>query len=241
MVPKVGKKFEQVSILFDHAAHNGNSYLNGHCFVSVMLCVPYADKKDGAIRYISIPLGYRMFTFSDEKVNGYYIGKRKVRTTVFGKRTVTAYVTSTEKEKGTRRLFLSTVSEESVSILKENLPDSIEKHFDLLPMFLYQIRWNIEIGYYEQKTFWSLCHYMVRSSKGIEMMVNLINISYSAMKILPYKYTEFSEYQNQSVQDFRFALGKRIREDVFVWTFEKKLEKAENSEEHLQVLLFTIT
>lgn len=325
MVPKVGKKFEQVSILFDHAAHNGNSYLNGHCFVSVMLCVPYADKKDGAIHYISIPLGYRMwkkkesklelaasmirqvmpefiqkrqviilcdswymkkpftglvdeyknldlignvrsdsvlydlppaptgkrgrpathgkrlsidsdFTFSDEKVNGYYIGKRKVRTTVFGKRTVTAYVTSTEKEKGTRRLFLSTFSEESVSIPKENLPDSIEKHFDLLPMFLYQIRWNIEIGYYEQKTFWSLCHYMVRSSKGIEMMVNLINISYSAMKILPYKYTEFSEYQNQSVQDFRFALGKRIREDVFVWTFEKKLEKAEKSEELLKAL-----
>lgn len=83
-----------------------------------------------------------IFTFSDEKVNGYYIGKRKVRTTVFGKRTVTAYVTSTEKEKGTRRLFLSTVSEESVSIPKENLPDSIEKHFDLLPMFLYQIRWE---------------------------------------------------------------------------------------------------
>ena len=29
MVPKAGKKFEQISILYDHAAHNGNSYLNG--------------------------------------------------------------------------------------------------------------------------------------------------------------------------------------------------------------------
>lgn len=26
--------------LFDHAAHNGSNYLNGHCFVSLMLCVP---------------------------------------------------------------------------------------------------------------------------------------------------------------------------------------------------------
>ena len=29
-----------VSKLFDHAVHNGSNYLNGHCFVSVMLCVP---------------------------------------------------------------------------------------------------------------------------------------------------------------------------------------------------------
>ena len=297
MVPKAGKKFEQVSILYDHAAHNGNSYLNGHCFVSVMLCVPYADNKNSSIRSISIPLGYRMwkktesklelaasmirqvmpefsqkkqvtvmcdswytknpftglmdeyknldlignarsdsglydlppartgkrgrpathgkrlsiekdFTLSDEKLNGYYMGKRQVRTTLFKGRTVTAYVTCTEKEKGTRRLFLSTVSEEAVAIPKKELPEIIERHFDLLSMFLYQLRWNIEIGYYEQKTFWSLCSYMVRSRKGIELMVNPVNISYSAMKILPYQYPEFSEYRNQSVQDFRFALGK---------------------------------
>ena len=40
MVAKSGKKFEYASKLFDHAAHNGPNYLNGHCFVSVMLCVP---------------------------------------------------------------------------------------------------------------------------------------------------------------------------------------------------------
>ena len=40
MAAKFGKKFEDVSTLFDHAAHNGSNYLNGHCFVSVMLCVP---------------------------------------------------------------------------------------------------------------------------------------------------------------------------------------------------------
>ena len=41
MVSKFGTKFENVSKLFDHAAHNGSNYLNGHCFVSVMLCIPF--------------------------------------------------------------------------------------------------------------------------------------------------------------------------------------------------------
>ena len=44
MAPKFGKKFEDVSKPFDHAAHNGSNYLNGHCFVCVMLCVPVRDK-----------------------------------------------------------------------------------------------------------------------------------------------------------------------------------------------------
>lgn len=66
---------------------------------------------------------------------------------------------------------------------------------------------------------------MVRSSKGIELMLNLVNISYSVMKILPYQYPEFSEYRNQSVKDFWFALEKWIREDVFLWTFEKNSKK----------------
>lgn len=46
MVSKFGKKFEDVSKLFDHAARHGSNYLNGHCFVSLMLCVPvwYKEK-----------------------------------------------------------------------------------------------------------------------------------------------------------------------------------------------------
>lgn len=37
MVSKFGKKFENVSKLFDHAVHSGSNYLDGHCFVSLML------------------------------------------------------------------------------------------------------------------------------------------------------------------------------------------------------------
>ena len=58
--------FEDVSLLFDHAAHRGSSYLNGHCFVSLMLCVPVwkADK----ISWLSVPLGYRMWTKQKSKL-----------------------------------------------------------------------------------------------------------------------------------------------------------------------------
>lgn len=59
MISKFGKKFEDVSILFDHAAHNGSNYLNGHCFVSIMLCVPVW--KGNKSVYLSLPLGYRIW------------------------------------------------------------------------------------------------------------------------------------------------------------------------------------
>lgn len=59
MAAKFGKMFENVSKLFDHAAHNGSNYLNGHCFVSLMLCVPVWRKQ--RVVYLAVPLGYRMW------------------------------------------------------------------------------------------------------------------------------------------------------------------------------------
>ena len=66
MVSKFGKKFEDISKLFDHAAHHGSNYLNGHCFVSVMLCVPVWNK--GRIHYLSVPLGYRIWQKKESKL-----------------------------------------------------------------------------------------------------------------------------------------------------------------------------
>ena len=205
MVSKFGKKFENVSKLFDHAAHNGSNYLNGHCFVSIMLCVPVLDHDK--ISYLSVPLGYgyRMwqkkesklelaasmirqvmpeflskehviilcdswytkknlvsiideypnldlignaridsvmydpapartgrrgrpakhgkrlsvetdFAFSNEKIGDYYIGAHRVITNLFGCREIQAYVTATEKEHGTKRLFFSTIFPEDLQI-----------------------------------------------------------------------------------------------------------------------------
>ena len=316
MAPKFGKKFEDVSKLFDHAAHNGSNYLNGHCFVSVMLCVPVWNKN--RIHYLSVPLGYRMwqkkesklelaasmvrqampefsnkknviilcdswyvkknlvsivdeyenldlignarsdsviydlppqrtgkrgrpalhgkklsiqddFTLSDEKIGDYYMAVRHVLTNIFGKRTVLAYVTSADKAAGSRRLFFSTVFPEQLQIFcaweeKSPLNQTGSSRMQYIPLMLYAFRWNIEVSYYEQKTFWSLCRYMVRSRKGIEMLVNLINISYCAMKILPYQDKAFYKYQTESVQEFRSALSEQIRQQIFYAIFLKKVE-----------------
>lgn len=83
---------------------------------------------------------------------------------------------------------------------------------------------NIEVSYYEQKNFWSLCSYMVCSRKGIEMLVNLININYCAIKLLPYQDKAFSGYQTQSVQAFRFTISEQVSRQVFYARFVEMAE-----------------
>ena len=168
MVAKAGTRFENVSKLFDHAAHNGSNYLNGHCFVSIMLCIPVW--KNDRVSYLSLPLGYRMWQ------------------------------------------------------KKAPLNQTGSDRMKYIPLFLYSFRWNIETSYYEQKIFWSLCSYTVRSCKGIEMLVNLINICYCAMKILPYQDEQFSEYRTKSVQEFRFELRQGIRSQIFLTNFVRNIE-----------------
>ena len=53
-------------MLFDHAAHNGSNYLNGHCFVNLMLCIPVW--KHNRISYLAVPLGYRMWQKKESKL-----------------------------------------------------------------------------------------------------------------------------------------------------------------------------
>lgn len=232
MVAKFGTKFDNVSKLFDHAAHNGSNYLNGHCFVSLMLCVPVWKKQ--RIVYLAVPLGYRMwtketsklelaasmvrqampeisahknvvllcdswyakkdlacateeyanldiicnarhdsvlydlapqptsrrgrpakhgrrlsvaedFTLSDEKIGGYYIGARRVLTNIFGTREVLAYVTATEKEGGTKRLFFSTVFPAQLQVFcawqeKARMNQVGSAWMGYIPLFLYSFR-----------------------------------------------------------------------------------------------------
>lgn len=120
------------------------------------------------------------FVLPNEKINGYFTGVRIVLTNLFGNHMVYAYVTSTLKESGTRRLFFSAISPACITFAyawyeSTPLDQTGSAWSGYIPLFLYKIRWNIETSYYEQKTFWFLCNYMVRSVKNIEMMVNLIN------------------------------------------------------------------
>ena len=57
---------------------------------------------------------------------------------------------------------------------------------------------------------------------GIEMMINITNITYCRINLLPYHDKSFSDYHDKSIQNFFFALSEEIRCQVFFATFVKK-------------------
>ena len=65
---------------------------------------------------------------------------------------------------------------------------------------------------------------MVRSRRGIETLVNLINISYCAMKLLPYMEETMSQYRGCSVQEFRFVLSEQIKRQIFYANLVQHIE-----------------
>ena len=307
LIEKYGEHFEYRSRLFDHAAHNGSSYLNGHCMVSLMISVPLmiGDK----FRYISLPVGYRMWTKEETKLKmaadlvklamkeigkdrnvilccdswypkaeivklpeefenlnlicnvrsdtalydlppahtgkkgrprirgeritlqdfnmkevhekKMFVGTKTVMTNLFGKRPVTAIVTQTKS--GSKRLFLCTALAEQLHFDTERM-DSRKAPYSkmdssFLPLTIYALRWDIETSYYQQKKFWSLEKYMLRSKDGIECLLNLLTILYSLMILLPFLDSDFSFLAGESPQQARFLLGYRIHKELFFATF----------------------
>lgn len=320
MVAKFGKKFEDVSKLFDHAAHNGSNYLNGHCMVSVLLSFPVMA--DDSIRYLSVPLGYRLwdkkqtkleiaaemvrhametigadrqvfllcdswypkgcvvnlvnefdnldmicnaridtamydlppertrkrgrpkkygerlspesFELETPQAGDWRIGVRPVLTRLWGERVVYAIVTLPKSGNGGRRLFFRTKEPESILLDYSRCEDKTirsygEENVQLLPLACYSPRWNIEVSYYESKTFWSLEEYRVRSHEGIERLINLECIAYSAMTLLPYSDESFSCYQSASAQETRFGIGQEIQANIIFSSFVEKLETVKKS------------
>lgn len=315
MVEKFGKKFELCSKLFDHAAHNGSNYLNGHCMVSVLLSFPVW--KDGQIQYLSVPLGYRLwdkeksklaiaaemvrqamgtigserqvfllcdswypkaevaglikefqnldiicnarvdtamyelppsptgkrgrprkygdriflkdFKLSVPQTGDWRVGVRPVLTRLWGERVVYAIVTAPKKGGDSRRLFFCTKKPEEIGLdyglcADERIRKYGEEDVSYLPIACYLLRWNIELSYYEGKTFWSLEEYRIRSRKGIERLINLLAVSYSAMTLLPYSDERFSSYQSSSAQETKFEISQQIQASIIFDSFVRTLE-----------------
>lgn len=318
MVEKYGMKFKACSKLFDHAAHNGSNYLNGHCFVSVMMHVPIMSPD--RIIYLFLPLGYRLWTKEESKLElaaqmvrsvmpellscrqvillcdswypkkpipglvdefenleiicnaridtvlynlpgertgkrgrprirgeridihsihlekpkgaNYYMGCMEVMTNLWKNRHVYAYVTALNPEKNSsRRLFLCTVPAEGLCVCADRHEDKKIQNYNawgMLPLGLYSIRWGIETGYYEMKSFWSFRKYMVRSVKGMECLSNLICICYAACKLLPYYSMDFADDRGQSPQEVRYRLGEKIRMSIIMYRLEQSIETLKN-------------
>ena len=63
---KFGEKFDCYEKLFDHTSKNGSSYLNGHCFVSLVIDIPIIHNTK--INYLKLPIQYRLYDKSKTKL-----------------------------------------------------------------------------------------------------------------------------------------------------------------------------
>ncbi len=327
MVEKQGEKSGLRSKLFDHAAHNGSDYLNGHCMVSILLSFPVLA--DGSIRYLSVPLGYRLwdkiqteleiaaemvchamdcigpdrqvfllcdswypkgcvaglvdeydnldiicnaridtvmydlppertekhgrprrygvrlspddFGLETPKTGDWKIGVRPVLTRLWGDRVVYAIVTLPKNGNGRRRLFFCTKDSESIILDHSRCEDETirgygEENAQFLPLACYPLRWDIETSYYESKTFWSLEGYRVRSREGIERLINLECMAYSAMTLLPYSDGSFSCYRSASAQETRFDIGQEIQASIIFSSFVEKLETVKKTRSLIKII-----
>lgn len=317
LIEKSGKSFENCRRLFDHTNKNGTSYINGHCFVSLLMNVPVIVDKQK--KYLPVPVAYRMWDKSQSKLElaaelvknamkllknrpvilccdswypkgavnrlvdeynnltlicnaridtalyalpeptgkrgrprvrgekltlqnfeltevsdtDYCVGARAVKTELFGHRTVYAVVTKTQQS-DRYRLFLCSKTPAELNFDTDFLHDAsasayLKANPDFLPLAVYSLRWNIETAYYEQKTFWSLGCYMLESKTGIERLVNLLSLIYSAIKLLPFQSRDFFALMGLSPQESRFQLGKLIQRQMFLSAFDPHAQNGLNS------------
>ncbi len=104
-----------------------------------------------------------------------------------------------QKGGDSRRLFFCTKKPGEITLnyslcADERIRKYGEEDSNYLPLACYQLRWNIEVSYYEGKTFWSLEECRIRSREGIERLINLLAVSYSAITLLLYSDEIFSSY-----------------------------------------------
>ena len=183
-----------------------------------------------------IPVDLKHYPF---KIDGYLVTHRLVKTRIFGDRTVHAYVTLSKS--GSRRLFFSTVAPMALHMSiawQENktFRDTSSKLMTFYPLKLYKLRWGIETNYYEQKMFWELGSYKVRTKTAIEHLLNLTNAGHALMKILPYEDERLSAYRDKSPQELRHALSQQIHKEVFFATLVSKAQSSINSSALLKAL-----
>ena len=164
-----------------------------------------------------------------------------VLTNLFPGEVVYALVTAPKKGKGGRRLFLCTKNPRDISFDWQKSADKTahaygEEDVSYLPLAWYALRWKIEVSYYEGKTFWSMGDYRVRSREGIERLVNLVSLSYSAMTLLPYYDELFSGCQDASAQETRYEISQQIQASLILCRFGQFLETVKNSSALIKVV-----
>lgn len=173
------------------------------------------------------------FGLKSPKTRDWKVGVRPVLTRLWGERVVYAIVTLPKSRNGSRRLFFCTKAPKEIALDYRNGADEAIRY---LLLACYMLRWNIEVSYYENKTFWLLEEYHVRSREGIERLINLECIAYSAMTLLPYSDETFSYCQFASAQETRFGIEQQIQASIIFSSFVGKLETIKNSCHFIKII-----
>lgn len=144
----------------------------------------------------------------------YRISCRRVLTKLFGS-DFPVWAVASKSKSGSKRLILSTIDPGAVASSAECGAGALATAEDAYAIWImYKIRWSIEVTFYEHKTFWDLCHYKLRSARGIERLINLTTIVYASTRLLPYIYPEYAEWSSMSPQQVRFEMGGIVRGEL---------------------------
>jgi hypothetical protein len=311
---KFGTKFDCYQKHFDHANKTGSKYLNGHCFVSLVVNIPLPNSDNG-IRYLPLPVGYRVYdgkesklkiaaslidiamdllkdyqvillcdswypksdvlktvknynnldliaavrsdtaiyelplpqsgkrgrpskhgqkinykSFDYAKEGDYYIATAKVITRLFEEPVYLTVTTTDIEEFKSVKVFISTIASEEILITKDNQVPELEIPKDkehLTHLFIYKLRWNVEVLFYQHKFFWSFGNYMVRNKQAIETYVNLLSVSFTLVSVLPFMEKNYAKYRFESPQTIKRVISSHLMQELILGSFVEKLKTTE--------------
>ncbi|OOM78839.1 transposase [Clostridium sp. BL-8] len=174
--------------------------------------------KKGCPRKKGNKINYRNLKYTKE--GKFFIAYTKAKINLTNKNVcITVTTTDIENFKSVR-IYMSTINPNKIRSF-DNVPSEDKPELDKSIYNIYKIRWNIEVIFYQQKTFCSFSNYMVRSKCAIEKYVNLLGVAYSMCIMLPFITDKFSYYKLQSPQELKYYLSECIIKELF---FDKLLE-----------------
>jgi hypothetical protein len=175
--------------------------------------------------------------FSFTEVGKFFIAAQMVMTNLFDNPVYMTVTTPNIDNHKSYRLFLSTITPDKLYALfsqsAQTLDNDTKQVAWLLPLELYSFRWNIEVMFYELKTFWSFGSYRLRSKQGINNFINIISMAYASAKLIPCSDSFFSDFSDLSPQTTKYAFGEAIRKELFFAQFVDFVETRHISLEQL--------
>ena len=190
---------------------------------------PNPTGKRGRPRKKGDRLNYRNFDF--KKQNNFFVATKKCMTNLYDK-PVFIPVTTTDINKFTSvRMYLSTGEIDDINTKYNNKPT--QESLNLYE--IYNVRWNIEVMFYQQKNFWSFGEYMIRNKIAIEKYFNLIGVAYSAVILIPFINKNFQKLQFCSPQEIKYTFGENIKKEL-IFSKLLKIEEIKENLSHISYL-----